>query len=330
MKLLRQISVFTIIFCTSFTAEFVSFGGEIFSMSGDARMSAMGGSNPALFGTSGQSFSNPALVHIVSDNSVSFTYRSQYSGLADFHIFSTPVKFFSNENASLGIFHRSVKDIPYTNDAFELVGGYPNPIDYDLITTFDHTELAAILSMAGEVNNYQIGVNVKTLLYSIYTEKAFGIGLDIGGIRELNKHTLLGIMMHDIPFTGIKWSTGQTELIPMGLSAGLTHTREKWLFTGMMKTDQLLNYSVSNKGSLGFEYDLSPFFSLRAGMQMQNTAASSFQSSYSVGMGVNQSPFNIDYAYITSPSESPFKSSHEFTIGIDMEEFHKLSDIINP
>ena len=241
----------TIILLLSFgmSAEYVSFGGEIFSMSGDARISALGGANPSLYGSSGQMFSNPALGHIQHNDVVTFTYRSQFSGLADFHLFSTPLNFSSNQNISLGVIHRSVQDIPYTNNAFEIVGGYPNPIDYDLITMFDHTELAAVFSVAGNLDKYQMGINIKTLIYSIYTEKAFGIGLDLGSIWNITPETILGITLHDIPVTAIKWSTGQAEWIPVGVSAGVTHTGKKWLITGMFKIDKILlnNFKILNR-----------------------------------------------------------------------------------
>ena len=34
--------------------------------------------------------------------------------------------------------------------------------------------------------------------------------------------------------------------------------------------------------------------------------------------------------HTNSPSNSPFKASHELTIGIDIQEIHKLSDYIKP
>ena len=49
-----------------------------------------------------------------------------------------------------------------------------------------------------------------------------------------------------------------------------------------------------------------------------------------VGFGLRQSPFILEYAYLANQIDSPFKSSCEFTIGIDMKEIHKLSKVINP
>ena len=314
-----------------FSDEYVSFGGELFSMSSDARISALGGSNPSLSGSPGQIFNNPALSQIIQINSLAFSYRNQFSGLADVFLFSAPMRMF-NKNSSIGIIHRSIKDIPYTNEAFELINGLPNIIDYNLITTFDHTELGFLLSLSKNFYKYLIGINIKTLFYSIYTEKAFGFGIDFGSVWNINSNTVMGITLHDIPFTIINWTTDHIELIPMRISSGVTYANNNLLITGMFNSDESLlnNFEVLDRISLGIEYNFYPTFSLRCGINNQKNILQDYEIISSIGIGIKQSPFNLDYAYLISPSNSPFKASHELTIGINIQEIHKLSDYIKP
>ena len=314
-----------------FSDEYVSFGGELFTMTSDARISALGGNNPSLSGSSGQIFNNPALSQISQINDLTFSYRNQFSGLADVFLFSAPIRIF-NKNSSIGIIHRSIKDIPYTNDAFELIDGSPNLIDYNLITTFDHTELGFLYSISKIFYKYLIGINIKTLFYSIYTEKAFGLGLDFGSVWNINSNTVMGVTLHDIPITIINWTTDHTEFIPMRISSGVTYANKNWLIAGMFKTDEsiLNNFEVLDRISLGIEYKIYSTFSLRCGINSQKNISRDYEIMSSFGMGIKQSPINLDYAYLISPSNSPFKASHELTIGIDIQEIHKLSDYIKP
>ena len=72
MKLIN-INFFVIIFFQFlFTSEYVNYGGEIFKVSGDARISSMGGSNPVLFGSAGQLIHNPASIRVNNSKFISY------------------------------------------------------------------------------------------------------------------------------------------------------------------------------------------------------------------------------------------------------------------
>ena len=54
------------------------------------------------------------------------------------------------------------------------------------------------------------------------------------------------------------------------------------------------------------------------------------QSSYSIGIEIKSQIFIINYSYIRSSKQTPFKSSQEMTLSFDMDGINKLSDYINP
>ena len=322
MKFLKSLIVYLFFFNIIFSLSILDNGVEIFHINGDAQIGAYGGSNPSFIGINGKIFNNPALGNLVTNDIVSFTFRNHYSGIAKDHIFSTGIKQNFFNSLSIGVIYRQIEDIPNTLNAFYWDGNVLEP-NYDLITTFNHWELATIFSISSNISDYQFGINLKTLMYSILNEKAYGIGFDAGLIHNLNNQIKIGIVLKNFPTMYIRWTTKREEIVLPQLGLGINYSKSKLnLGTGIqidlsdkMKSKNLVFNS-------GIKYNILKDIDLIMGYNNQ--------SSHSMGIEIKSQIFIINYSYIRSSRKTPFKSSHEMTLSFDMDEINKLSDYINP
>ena len=320
--MLKYLSIILII-NIFFTQEYVNYGNNIYSIVGDSRINAMGGSNPSLYGSSGQIYSNPALNHIYDSNVISFSYRNQFSGLIDMYAYSFPL--ISNKYG-LGILYSTIKDIAYTNDAFYFIGDQVIPISgNNLITYFDDTEIIAVFSLIAKYNKIKYGLNIKSYFHSIYNEKAIGIGFDFGSIYRINSTTIFGIILQNIPITTKYWTTGFQEILMPILGSGITYKNDNHTITTsiMFELYRQMDSNINKMllTSFGYNYNFMENIDFRLGIRDVNI--------FSIGMGFIKKPFLIDYAFIYY-NKKILNNSHEFTIGIYMDEIFKLSEYVKP
>ena len=318
----KIIICFILIVNTLFSIEFVKNGVEIFSINGDAKIGAMGGNNPAVIGINGKIFNNPALGNLKTNNLISFTYRDHFSGLAKDHLFSVAIKQNFFNSLSLGIIYREIENIPNTLDAFSLNGNQVVPIDYDLITFFDHWELASVLSISSQFSKYKIGFNIKSLMYSILNEKAFGIGFDMGIIHNINESFLLGIVLKNFPTMYINWTTGNNEIILPQLDIGLNYANNN---LNVASGIQINSFSRTYKDDIIFNSGITQKISKDADIIIGYNSNSSF----SMGIEIKNKLLIINYCYISGSKKMPFQSSQEMTFSIDVEHLNRLSDYIS-
>ena len=306
-----------------FSTNIVYNSAEIFSINSDAQTGAYGGNNPTLLATNGQIFNNPALGNIDKKDYISFTSRNHFSGLAKDYIFSSVIKQSFFKSLSLGFIYREIDDIPDTRNAFYFNGNIPVPIDYELIKYSKHWELGSVISFSHTLNSHKIGLNLKSLLYSMFDEKAYGFTLDIGSIHNIYDNIRAGFLLKNIPFLKINWSTGHSEIMMPSFHMGLNYIKTNFNFVIGFKTDFIdkVNdyHSVLN---FGFKKKINDHFNFLAGYNSS--------LSYSLGAEINYRTFLINYAYINSPKKIPFKSSHEMTFGIDIDKLNYFSKYIKP
>tara|TARA_B000000557_G_scaffold73510_2_gene58412 strand:- start:1608 stop:2573 length:966 start_codon:yes stop_codon:yes gene_type:complete len=308
-----------------FSSNFVYNSAEIFSVNPDAQTGAYGGNNPTLLATNGQIFNNPALGNIKSKDYISFTSRNHFSGLAKDYIFSTVIKQSFIKSLSLGFLYREVDDIPDTRNAFYFDGNIPVPIDYELIKFSKHWELGSIISLSHTINNNKIGMNLKSLLYSLFNQKAYGFSLDIGSIYNISDDILTGFIFKNVPFLKINWSTGHSEIMIPTFQIGIHYLKTNFDFVMGFKTDLSFANGINDYNSVlnfGFKKKINDRFNFLAGY---NTSLS-----YSLGAEIKYRSFLINYAYINSPKKIPFKSSHELTFGIEIDKLNYLGKYIKP
>ena len=236
LKLLKTIIVHLFFLDIVFSLNFLHDGVEIFHINGDAQIGAYGGENPSIIGINGKIFSKPALGNLVTNEIISFTYRDHYSGIAKDHIFSSGIKQNFFNSLSIGIIYRQIEDIPNTLNAFYWNGNVLEP-NYDLITTFNHWELGTIFSISSNISNYKLGMNLKTLMYSILNEKAYGIGFDAGLIHNLNDQLKIGIVLKNFPTMYIHWTTKREEIILPQLGLGINYSNSKLNLASGMQID---------------------------------------------------------------------------------------------
>ena len=59
-------------------------------------------------------------------------------------------------------------------------------------------------------------------------------------------------------------------------------------------------------------------------------AGSSSLYPYSLGFGIKHNLLDFDYAFVSSPLETPFNASHQISVGLHFNNLKELNDIFEP
>ena len=116
------------------------------------------------------------------------------------------------DKLNIAILRSSIDNINNTTDAWNDDGDGMidiNEIDYNQISTFNHSTLGLIISKPFIKNDFQLGINSKLGISNIIQEHALSCSFDLGfhqSIRGLN----FGMLIKDIfPYT--YWTTGEID-----------------------------------------------------------------------------------------------------------------------
>ncbi len=132
------------------------------------------------------------------------------------------------------------------------------------------------------------GIVVKTMIEDFYEQRLYDFALDMGGKIIVNKNLQIGGSLKNLSY--------KTDL-PSEIKLG-------GVYQGIKELNLLLdlNLPLDNiiRANLGFEYNLNPIFSLRAGWRSGPYSISELGplSEFTTGFGIKYSGIKIDYAFV--------------------------------
>ena len=318
--------------------DWVNFGWELFDRISDARITSLAQASIAYpITSSATSMVNPALSHIYNDK-IGMTHQSRIAGMVNSEFIGFNKNIDDSSWISFSLLYEGINNIPDTRNILLDWGndgvfgtfdaGEGNGIldegerlDINKIGYFNQNQLGVYAAMSKPYNKWKIGLGIKLLFQTLDDHYALGTGINIGLYRSFNG-TSLGIVLHNIPSSGVIWDNGTTELTPGSFSIGLHHLllinkyglkinpvcRANFVMSERAIDSKLLfnTFPVDLAGGLETIYREKIFF--RVGI---------FQSGASTaGLGMFWDNISIDYAVIADNFNLGLNDNHLITISV--------------
>ena len=321
--------------------DWVSYGWGLFDRISDARVTSLAQASIAYpIVSTGASLLNPALSYINNDK-IGITHQSRIAGMVNSDFIGFNKNMGNNSWISFSLLYEGINSIPDTRNVLLDWGndgifgtfdaGEGNGIlddgerlDVNKIGYFSQNQFGIYGAISRPYYKWQIGLGIKLLFHTLDDHYAVGTGVNIGFYRSFN-NTNLGIVLHNIPSSGVIWDNGSVELTPGSFSIGLHHLFPinkydleinpvcKANFVMMDRTiaSELLfnNIPIELTGGIETIYRKKIFF--RAGF---------FQTgALTAGLGMFWKDITVDYAFIADDSIAGLDDNHLITISVSSE-----------
>ncbi len=324
------------------TALAAKYAGAFMDDGGGARALALGGGAfTAVADDPSAAFWNPAGLSLIPTRSVMLMHSERFGDLVDrdYASYAQPVEWslLGGTDAGFGVsmIRLGVEDIPFTEHLTDVLdtNGDGTVDDDELLGLFDRrdeiryvtdAEYALFLSYSERKGDWLVGGSLKFLHQSVGKYSSYGLGMDVGLLRQGFWRGLdFGLKLQDVTTTFVSWNTddGTTESILPAVVPALAYrvALPEWnasvLLTTSFETrfenrgdaDQYSAGGMSTNVHSGVEVGFSEQVFLRGG----------FDSGWGVnemtaGAGFRMSRLVVDYAYAGD------------TLGID-EATHRVS-----
>ncbi|MEL0338265.1 MAG: hypothetical protein VXA50_07885 [bacterium] len=323
----------------------VSYGWEVFERNSDSRTLALAQSGIGYpIQNSGTVLLNPAL-SLSHNNMIGLTHQSRMSGTSNSEFIGFDKYINDSSWVSVIILYEGVDGIPDTRVAlldwgldgifgtFDVGEGNGSldegeRLDVDKIRFFNQNIFGLYGAHSKIFNNWRIGVGLKIILHKIDQEYGIGAGLDIGAFRNFY-NTGIGLIVKNLPSSGLIWESGNIEISPPSLNFGL---HQKFSFSkyeleinpmlrgSILSLDksidsELVLGEIPMEFSAGFEAILKKKLFFRIGMFQRGTLAS--------GIGLSWNDFIVDYAFLNDGSLNGIEKNHLLSVSISIERLKK-------
>ena len=323
----------------------VSYGWEVFERNSDSRTIALAQSSIAYpIQNPGTVLLNPAL-SLNYNNMIGLTHQSTISGSSNSEFIGFDKYINDSSWVSVIMLYEGVDGIPDTRNAlldwgldgifgtFDVGEGNGSldegeRLDVDNIRFFNQNIFGLYGAHSKIFNNWKIGFGLKIILHTIDKEFGIGAGLDIGAFRSFN-NTGIGLIVKNLPSSGLIWESGNIEISPPSLNFGLHQkfiiSKYELEINPMLRSSILsLDRSIDSKlvlrrvpmeFSAGFEAILKKKLFFRIGMFQRGTIAS--------GIGLSWNDLSVDYAFLSDGSLNGIEKNHLLSVSISTEQLKK-------
>lgn len=334
--------LYVLVLCDLFgNVNWVNYGWELFDYVSEARTASLGNATVAYnFNYPSSAISNPYFP-LLSTRKISLTHQSRFAGLINSELVSIQLKK-EERLINLNLIFEGISNIPDTRSAL-LDWGYDGQygtkdlgesngiidegerLDHNKITFFNQRRFGLYGTSNFSLRNIPFGVGLKILSSFLGDQNAIGIGLDFGFYKSI-KNLNLGLVIKNIPASGMLWSNGNIEgtgpSIEVGFHQSFDILKEKSLSLNPManlifsSSERHLNSLYYNGGLsidvlLGLEAIYKEKIMLRLG---QNSL---YQ--FSGGVGIDWEKLIVDYAFLPSSINGIFANHHLISLSIYLD-----------
>ena len=287
------------------------YGGELYQDGKNARNASMGG-----LSVSYADGSNPVLLKNRNIPSIHFSHKNKFGGMARVTALSYlhPGKKYP---LYFGLTSRSVYNIPNTISACD---HSTLECNYSEIDYFSQQEIGIRLSTIRFWGPFTLGFNLKPSFTSLVKfGRGYGITGDVAAMLQPLNNLNVTLLLEDI--IGLKyWDSNTVETISPLLMCGI-HYRFSIFKVGLeigsrIERNTLFHYHV------GIEYKKQEQLLFRLG--------TSHNSMITAGIGIKLPIMDIDYAYLYSSVDMPFKETHVLSVGISLDDLKQIKGKITP
>ena len=340
-------SFFSILFLSKGVSDInvVSYGWEVFERNSDSRTLALAQSSIAYpIQNPGTVLLNPAL-SFNYNNMIGLTHQSRMSGTSNSEFIGFDKYISDSSWVSVIIIYEGVDGIPDTRGALldwglDGIFGTFDPgegngsidegerLDIDKIRFFNQNIFGLYGAHSKIFNNWRIGFGLKIILHTIDKEFGIGSGLDFGAFRNYN-NTDIGLIVKNLPSSGLIWESGNIEISPPSLHFGLHQkfiiSKYKLEINPMLRgsilsldrsiDSELVLGEIPMEFSAGFEAILKNKLFFRIGVFQRGTFAS--------GIGFSWNDLSVDYAFLSDGSLNGIEKNHLLSVSISIERLKK-------
>ena len=213
-------------------------------------------------------FSNPALLHLSSDNHIGISFQTM-SLDRSIHSFSYARRLPPNAGVGLAILRSGTDNIMGRD-------GMNNETE-----SFSSSEIEGIISFGvGLGSKFALGINIKALFTTIYEDyKGNGISGDIGFIYKFNRRLFIGGIIKNLN-ASYNWKViigederSYEENFPLEYSMGLAYSGIKGVSLFIQEDIMVTpNDDVNYRTRIGSEYKLKNKIKLRGGLKQSRGA----------------------------------------------------------
>ena len=342
------VSLFLIINMSGLYSEmsFVSHGWELFDRVSDSRITSLSYSTIAYpIKSSGISLVNPALSSVYNDK-IGLTHQSRIAGMVNSEFISFNKNIRDSNWVNISLIYERISDVPDTRNVLldwgnDGVFGTFDPgenngildegerLDVNKINYFNQNQFGLYTAISKPYKDWKIGLGLKLLFHTLDENYAIGTGLNIGAFKLINNRNGIGMVINDIPSSGLIWDNGDIELTPSSFSVGIHHLlffdkydiainpvyRLDILMKQRTIDSRLLIDTIPIEFSGGIEAIYKQKIFARVGVYPSGTVAT--------GLGIFWGNLTIDYAYVLDNSIAGIDRNHLITIGLSSDWLKK-------
>jgi len=305
---MKSFVIFFLIFTVLTVNIIANNTGDWLDVGPDAKALGMGAASVAVAENSYATFWNPAAL---SGKKQLYSTFATLFGEVDYQYIGYNQEF-PFGNVGISFLSINVDGFNYTS----LING--RPLDNGSSFSFDNSAL--FFSYGNQLSNVinkvpflrkwngawmqpiKVGSTLKFLNQSLADETSSGFGLDLGFQYKINKRLTIAGVFYNFLSTGLTWSTGANDSIPLKGKVGISHCYNDKLL--LVADIEVLGYQEPGI-SWGVEYAVNPFFTIRSG---RNKEIVTF------GLGINYKGISFDYAY-KQATDSYLDGSTRFSLG---------------
>ena len=319
----------------------VKHGFEIFDYILDAPSVALGSAN---ISHNTQSISSSIINPINSYNNIKFlsiTHQSRFAGIVNSELLGFQLAR-KDKLIKINLIYEGIGKIPDTQEML-LDWGYDGQfgtndlgegngildegerLDIDQIRYFNQSRVGLYGAFKHKIRDMPIGFGLKMLSHSLGDHSSLGVGLDFGIEKKIKGYNL-GLVLRNIPSSGIIWDNGTIEgtlpNLSIGFHAPYNFSNLKVLQIDLMARfdvkifnshmdSQIRYYNMTYDLALGLEGTYKEKFSLRIGRD--------FLMNITGGIGLKWDNIIIDYAFAPTNSNKYLGNNHLITINLSYE-----------
>ena len=321
--------------------NWVNYGWELFNYVSEARKASLGNATVAYdFDNPSSSLGNPCFP-LSATRKISLTHQSRFAGIVNSELVSLQLKK-EKRLININLIFEGISNIPDTRSAL-LDWGYDGQYDTGdlgesngVVDEGERLDISKIKFFSQKrygfhgtsnfmLNDIPIGIGLKIISTSLGNEDGIGIGLDFGFYKRIMKYNF-GIVIKNIPASGMLWSNGEIEgtgpLVEFGIHRSFNIFDENAFNLNPMSSfiintsDRNMNSFISNGHiSLDILFGLELIYKnnimLRLGQNPDTQIAG--------GIGINWDKFIIDYAFLPSSINGIFANHHLISLSVYLD-----------
>jgi hypothetical protein len=318
----------------------VNYGWELFEHVTDARTASLGQATTAYnFGSPVSSLINP-IFSLAPTQNVNVTHQSRFAGILNNDLVGFQIQR-KEKPIQINMLYEGIGQIPDTrnmlldwgndgqfgtNDSGEGNGilDEGERLDADQLRFFSQHQVGIHAAFNHTLREMPIGIGVKILSYSLDTHFALGVGIDLGIMKMVNE-TNIGIVVRNLPASGLIWDNGTIEGTTPTVSVGIHQPLELTKIPVKLHSMFNLDMSTSNRhldsklffgsfsvdGSFGIEGIYKDKLFIRFGRNAVNNSTG--------GLGMQWDGFGIDYAFLSSSSSDGLGNHHLISLNFSLD-----------